>query len=410
MSANRDFVVLGAGVLGLSFALELRSQFPHASILVLEKETHLGKHASGLNSGVVHAGLYYEPKSLKAKLSVEGARRMRDFCEEYHLPFERRGKLVLPLEESDQGRLQSLFLRAKENGVEVELVNDQQIRSLEPLAGSVTGSAIHSPNTAVLDPKAVLNKFYEILGLRNVDVKLASRAVKIDPDQKQIHCETESFGYGLLINCAGAFADQVASWSGLEGRYCSIPFKGIYFSIQNLAKIPQKLLYPLPDLRAPFLGVHFTTNVYGQLTLGPNAIPALGRENYHGLKGVDWTALPASLMRLSGLYLRDANGFRSLVHREMRTWTRSAIAAEARKLMPGFQDSMVGKVVKVGIRPQIYNLEEKRMEMDFIVEKTANEIHILNSISPGFTCALSFADYVVKNYVLDAGVKDRAVG
>jgi len=413
MTTRHDFVVLGGGILGLSLALELRARFPKSSILILEKELELGRHASGRNSGVVHAGLYYEPTSLKAKLSIEGAKRMREFCLEHQLPYLERGKLVLPVHESDGLRLKALFKRAEENQVVVEWVDERQISELEPTARSLTGQAIHSPRTAVLDPKKVLNRIYELLKAGLVEVRFGVQVDSVDPLRRQIHSGSEIFEYGLFLNCAGAFADRIAAHCGLNDSFRSIPFKGIYFAVQNLPQVPQKLLYPLPDLRAPFLGVHFTTNVYGELTLGPNAIPALGRENYRGLNAVDWGQLPASLLRLGGLYLKNTNGFRSLVHREMSTWSRSAIAAEARKMMPGFKDSMVGKLAKVGIRPQIYNLREKRLEMDFIIEKTQNEIHILNSISPGFTCALSFADFVVKHYVLEGSsknLKNQATG
>ena len=401
-----DFVVVGGGILGLTIAREIKARYPSSTITVFEKERALGLHASGRNSGVIHAGLYYEPASLKAQLSVEGAQRMREFCYDHKLPILERGKLVLPLSPDDGVRLNSLFDRAQANGVKVEIVDQNQISELEPTARSLTGLAIHSPKTSVMDPKAVMLKLYELLKSDGVKMCFGSGVLSVNPFEKYVELKHERHSYGFLINCAGAFSDRIARSCQLKSDYCSIPFKGIYFDVTGLDPIPRKLLYPLPDLRAPFLGVHFTTSVSGELSLGPNAIPALGRENYQGLRGVDWRGLTANVLRLSGLYLKDSNGFRALVHRELSCLFRRVLAAEAQKLIPGFKSSMIGKVIKVGIRPQIFNLKENRLEMDFIVERTANEIHILNSISPGFTCALSFADYVVDRMAI-SGQEDR---
>jgi L-2-hydroxyglutarate oxidase len=378
-------VIAGAGIVGLAIARELKRRHPSARIVLLEKEPAVGLHASGRNSGVLHSGIYYPAGSLKGTLCAAGAREMAAFCDEEHLPIHRIGKVVLPLREGDDAQLDVLLDRARSNGAVAEIIDAHQLREVEPLARTITGRALFSPNTAVVDPLAIVRRIASSLDVRT------QRRVTAVRDGRVI-TGRDNFSYGTFINAAGLFADRVAKMCGAGAQYVMLPFKGMYYGVRDLSL--RRLVYPVPDLRVPFLGVHLTKSIDDHVLLGPTALPALGRENYRGLRGIDARDVGQIVVRLARQFATNAQGFRALVRRELGRMTKHAFAEEARLLVPSLRDEQLGPSDHVGIRAQLVDTKKGELVMDFLIERGEQSLHVLNAVSPGFTTAFSFARYV----------------
>jgi L-2-hydroxyglutarate oxidase LhgO len=389
-----DFIVVGAGIVGLTCARELARR-KMGRILVLEKEPKVGMHASGRNSGVVHAGIYYSADSLKAKFCVDGHRRLIDYVEESKLPILKCGKVIVATREENQPVLDTLWDRAAKNGVKVQKLSLEDLREIEPEARSF-GWAIWSPNTAVIDSKTVLHRLEEELTSMGVTIAHNEEVQAIDTVNREVKTKSNSWQYGFLVNAAGVYADRIAEPFGVGLNYRILPFKGLYWKAHPTftAKI-KGLIYPVPDIRMPFLGVHITKTIKGEVTFGPTAIPAFGRENYSLFGGMDLLETPKIAAHLLGLLIKNPSNFRSYVREELGRYVPSRFYAECKTLVHHMERQDIGEFYKVGIRPQLMDVKKKQLEMDFVIEQGRNSIHILNAISPAFTCALSFAPFVV---------------
>ena len=402
---NYDWGIIGGGIGGVCLARRILQDWPDQRILILEKEDRGGRHASGRNSGVLHAGLYYKPSTLKARLCVQGARLMGEYCEEHGLPLLRSGKVVVPVYPGDDPRLDELLANGRANGVKLDIISGQQLRELEPAAAPWVERALHSPGTAIIDPVQTLAHLTEDLQQRGVTVAGRCEVVGISQDGNSmvLSCrDGRRFAVGKAINAAGSYADRIAAMVGAGEDYRILPFRGIYYKLRpDFAPAIRGNIYPVPDLRIPFLGVHFTRSVAGDVYVGPTAIPAFGRENYRGMEGVrlrDAAEITGSLLKQ---YWTDHDGFRALVHRESRVVLKRAFLQAARLLVPEVRTEDLLPCDKVGIRAQLVNRRERRMEMDFLVERSPHMVHVLNAVSPAFTCGFSFADYVMGEYLRD---------
>jgi len=281
-----EILVVGGGIIGLTVARELVAQ-GRDGIVILEKEPELGLHASGRNSGVLHAGIYYAPDTMKARSCLAGNRLMRAYCKERGLPILESGKVVVARDESELPALQELHRRATANGARVELVDEAQLAEIEPL-GRTAGRALFSRDTAIVDPKAVLASLRAELEASGRVRILTGRAFTGLAAARVAATTGGPVAYGRLVNAAGAHCDRVARHFGLARDYRLIPFKGIYRKLRPGASFQVNgNIYPVPDIRNPFLGVHFTRSVHGDVYVGPTAIPAFGRENYGVLSGMD---------------------------------------------------------------------------------------------------------------------------
>lgn len=395
---HADFVIIGAGILGLTIARQLKLDNPHAKILVLEKEATTGLHASGRNSGILHAGIYYKTDSLKAKFCLEGLRAISEYCDEHNLPISRIGKIVLPTNAFEEEVAKDLFERAKANGAAVRLINNDELQKMEPLANLNANFAIFSPETAVVAPKEILNHIYQWLVTQQVDFSFNSNCVEFLPKQKKIIVNNMQISYGHLFNTAGLYADKVSQACGLKENYTMIPFKGMYYELKKSSKINiNHLIYPVPDMNVPFLGVHFTKSIDGKIYIGPSAIPVLGREHYSGAKGIKIRESLEVFSQLGMQYLSNKQGFRNYAHQEIPRFIKSRFTAAARAMLPSITSDDVVKSKKVGIRAQLFDKNKKELPMDFIIRKTANETHVLNAVSPAFTSSFSFAKYVTNS-------------
>jgi L-2-hydroxyglutarate oxidase LhgO len=383
-----EIVICGAGIVGLTLARELVRR-GHSDILILDKEPDIGRHASGRNSGVLHAGIYYAPGSLRARSCLEGNRLMQDYCREHGLPLEQNGKVIVARDESELPGLRALFERAQQNGAQVELIDERRLAEIEPLA-KTAGQALHSPRTAVVDPKAVLASLRrELTDSGKVSFLFLARFLRrLGP--RLAETTAGRVGYGFFVNAAGAYADRVAHAFGLGLPYRLVPFKGVYRKLQGpRADLVRGSIYPLPDPRNPFLGVHFTRGVHGGVYLGPTAIPALGRENYGILAGIDAEA-PSILWCDAVLFAKNPK-FRSVALDEPRKYFARRFFEDARRLVRELEPTDVVPSPKAGIRPQLIDLRNHELVMDFILERDQESLHVLNSISPAFTSSLAFA-------------------
>lgn len=374
-----DFLVIGGGVIGLSVARELKRRHRGARVLVIDKEPRLAEHASGRNSGVLHAGFYYSPDSLKARFTRVGNARLTEYCIERKLPIRRCGKLVVARNEEELPRLDELHRRGVANAVELQMVNAQEARELEPRA-KVFERAIWSPTTSTIDPHAVM----------------ASLQRDAIDDGIELHLDTpwrrNTFDAGFVVNAAGLYADVVARAFGFSQSHRILPFKGRYIYSSEPPGTLRTHVYPVPDPRFPFLGVHLTIAVDGSTKIGPTAAPAFWREQYTPLENFRLSEALDVALRGTTLIASDA-ALRRHAIAELRK-TRRGIVALAASLADGVRVEDYTRWGKPGIRAQLYDIRRRTLEMDFVIEGDERSLHILNAVSPGFTCAMPFAEHV----------------
>jgi L-2-hydroxyglutarate oxidase len=394
-----DYLIVGAGIVGLTIALELKRRRPGAVILVLEKEPAPGRHSSGRNSGVLHSGIYYPAGSLKAQLCGQGAREMAAYCQARRLPLHRIGKILVPASAEDAPQLDLLEQRAAANGVEVQRLDRQQLARKEPEAGSATGEALFVPGTSVVGSAEVLACIAADAAAAGIEILCGGTLQSVDPGQRTLVWAGEAMSYGHAINCAGLHADSVAQMFGAGRAYTLLPFKGLYWKLDPASGIRiNHLIYPVPDLRVPFLGVHTTTASDGSVYLGPTAVPAFGRENYRGLTGVTAPELARILRLLAGQYLSGRDGFRRLAWQEGRRYFKPWFAAAARAIVPSLRAGDLLPSTKVGIRAQMLDRRSGRLVTDFLIEEGPGSTHVLNAVSPAFTSAFPLARHVCDRY------------
>lgn len=394
MSDSFDFIIIGAGIVGLTVAYELKKRNPAASVAVLEKEERAGKHASGRNSGVMHCGIYYGSDTIKARVCSSGAERMADFAKQENIAYNRCGKIILATSEEQLPTIEKLLRNSAENNITARKIDNKELHEIEPYAAEAA-AAIYCPATAVIDSVAVIKKLQE--KLENSGVRFFFSCTVLGQNNDNTLETTKGFlSYGFLYNCAGAYADIIAKKFDLASQYKLIPFKGIYWKLSPEANSKIKAnIYPVPDISLPFLGVHLTRVISGDVYIGPTAIPAFGRENYGKFEGIKLSEATEIILELAKMYLRNDNNFRRLAHLEMAKYNKSNFLAAAKKLMPSLKAEDMLPTGKAGIRPQLINTKTRKLEMDYIFERTKNSVHVLNAISPAFTGSFAFAEMIV---------------
>ena len=395
---NKDFLIIGAGIVGLTVARSLARR-GLGSVCLLEKEKKLGLHSSGRNSGVLHAGIHYPPNTLKAKVCVSGAKRLFEYAVEHGIPVKKAGKVIVATEPGNISQIDVLYERAIANGVRVEKIGPDVLKRIEPEAHTF-GQALYSPDTAVIDAKKTLDKLEEEVRSLGVVLDKESQAAGFNVRQKTVRTRQTTYGYGHLINAAGLQADKVAHAMGVGECFHILPFKGIYRRLSAVAAPRFRAsIYPVPDLEMPFLGVHITRTIHDEVLLGPTAIPALGRENYGIFKGFDLSEAPAMLRDLASMVARNTDGFAKLVKEELGKYGRAGFLKSARRLAPGLKAQDILPSDKIGIRAQLVDKRRQKLAMDFVIEDGPDSTHILNAISPAFTGSLAFADLVVEKII-----------
>lgn len=389
--ATPDFLIAGAGVVGIAIARDLRRRFPSEKIVVIDKESDCGAHASGRNSGVLHAGFYYFPDSLKARFTRQGNQLLTNYCDEKKLRINKCGKLVVARDETELKALDTLLDRGQKNGVPLEAISEQDARAIEPRVKTFQ-RALWSPSTSSVDPSEVMRALKQDAIDEGVEFRFSEQYV--DRSGTVIRTSRGEYSPGFFVNAAGLYADKIARQFGFSSKYRILPFKGLYLYSSEKPGAVRTNIYPVPDLKNPFLGVHYTIAVDGKIKIGPTAIPAFWREQYKGFGGFRPLETAEILLRQTKLMFYSNFDFKRLAIEEMKKYSRREMANQASSMLEGVNPDDYQHWGKPGIRAQLLDLEKNKLEMDFVIEGDSRSLHVLNAVSPAFTASMPFAEHV----------------
>jgi L-2-hydroxyglutarate oxidase LhgO len=392
-----DVLIVGAGIVGLSVGIALLEAKPNLRVVAVEKELDLGRHASGRNSGVLHAGFYYSPESMKAKFCRVGNLELRRIAKKYEIPVNEVGKVVVACNQDENSRLNLLFERGLANGVDLEILDESVLPKFEPLART-SARFIWSPTTAVSDPKSILRaiskEFISMGGLIHFGANL-----DLEERQGEIVEKSNQYSAKFIVNAAGAHADRISRAVGVGLEYAMLPFMGTY-RVTNKINLPLKrLVYPVPHPHNPFLGVHFTLTSDGFVKIGPTAIPLLGREQYSLFTGWSASDFSQALKGAKALAQNQGNNLSSMIKSEWPKVIPHNLVKDAIRLVPNAAEVSHWHRKPPGIRSQLVHLPTGRLEQDFVVDTHINSVHILNAVSPGWTSAIPFGKWVVDQFL-----------
>jgi L-2-hydroxyglutarate oxidase LhgO len=392
-STRYDIAIAGGGIIGLATAMRLAQEHPRSRVVVLEKEARVAEHQTGHNSGVIHAGIYYAPGSQKANFCAQGGPLLRRFADERGIPYEMCGKLIVALTETEMPRLEELFRRGTANGAAgLEMIGPERLRKLEPHAAGI--KAIFSPNTGIIAFRRVAEAYAEEFKKGGGELVLGARLLAVRRADGRLHLETTKGAVSAanLINCAGLHADAVARMMGVDIGVRIIPFRGEYFSIKpERAHLVRSLIYPVPDPRLPFLGVHFTKRITGEVEAGPNAVLAFAREGYH--KTSFSPGDTAGMLGFPGFWRMSRTYWRTGFNEQYRSWMKGVFLRSLQTLVPDIRMEDLGEPGS-GVRAQAVDRKGKLLQ-DFSIAETQNAIHVLNAPSPGATSSLTISRYIV---------------
>jgi L-2-hydroxyglutarate oxidase len=385
----KHFVVVGGGIVGLATAHRLTLDRPDARVTVLEKENRWGAHQTGHNSGVIHAGVYYQPGSLKAKLCKAGSASMVEFCAEHAIPVRVCGKLIVATSDDEVPRLHALHERSLANGLPVRLLTPAEAHGYEPNVSCV--AAMHVASTGIVDYAQVCGKLAELLDKAGAELRLGTRVTGLDGSL--VHTASGDLRADVLVNCAGLYADRLARMAGIDPLPARIvPFRGEYYELRpDRRDLVRGLIYPVPDPRLPFLGVHLTRMIDGSVHAGPNAVLALAREGYRWGRIRPRDVLDAATY--PGLWRLGRRHFRYGLTEVRRSLSKRRFAASLARLVPGIgPDDLVR--AEAGVRAQAIAPDGSLVD-DFLIVARDRQVHVLNAPSPAATSSLEIAKYIV---------------
>lgn len=387
-----DFAIIGAGIVGLSVAMQLSKAYPDQKVIVLEKEEDIAMHQTGRNSGVIHSGIYYKPGSLKADFAKNGNQNMVDFCHKEGIPFDRCGKLIVAINESELTQLEQLYQRGLQNGIPVEKVNKEQIHAYEPYLDALAG--IYVPTTAIVDFKQVARAYANKLEERQGELVFGAKVVTIDSyfDYHDIGTSAGSFKVKYIVNCAGLYSDKIAELAGIRLDMKIVPFRGEYFEIKSdQSHLVKNLVYPVPDPDFPFLGIHFTRMMDGGVTIGPNAVPGLKREGY---KKTDIDIKEMSETLRFKPFWQIAFGNMSEGLKEVaKSFSERLFLKHVNRYFPQIRTEDIVPT-DAGVRAQALD-SDGHLLVDFFIARTDGMIHVCNAPSPAATASLEIGEYIV---------------
>ncbi len=391
-----DFVIVGGGIIGASTALSIIKLNPKKKILLLEKEKSFAFHQTGHNSGVIHAGVYYEPGSLKAKFCKRGLEETIKFCKQHNIPYSQCGKILVATSKDELNRMQSLYERCQKNNIDVSLLSKQELYKLEPDINGL--GAILVKSTAIVDYQAITNKManqYESLGgefLLNTEVKNIDESL----DSINIKTDNENIKARYLINCAGLMSDRIVNMLGIKTDFRIVPFRGEYYKLKsNMNNIIKHLIYPIPDPELPFLGIHLTRMIDGTITVGPNAVLGFKREGYgrynFNLKDV------AEMLSFKGFYKVISTNIISGLKELLNSFHKASYLKQVQKYCPKIKlDDL--EPYPAGIRAQAV-LNDGTLVHDFLFTNSKRSIHVCNAPSPAATSAIPIGEYVANKAI-----------
>lgn len=392
--SRHDVVIIGAGVVGLGVALEITRRFPHLRLLVLEKEDAVCRHQSGHNSGVIHSGVYYKPGSLKARLCVTGAAAMVEFCREHGIPHQVCGKVIVATEPEELPRLEELNRRGAANGLTgLRLIGPEELREFEPQARALR--ALFVPSTGITDYALVCQKYAALISAAGGTVLTSVAVTGIERSANEIALETTrgAFSTNALINCAGLFSDRISQMAGDTPTARIIPFRGEYYDlIPERDSLVRALIYPVPDPRFPFLGVHFTRRISRKVDAGPNAVLALAREGYRhsdiNIGDVVSYATYSGTWRMARRYWRDG------LAEWHRSFSKAAFVRALQRMVPEVAEADLVPGGS-GVRAQAVKPDGTLVD-DFQFVPSGKILHVLNVPSPAATASLAIGKAVVE--------------
>ena len=388
MSKKCDILIVGAGVVGLSTGIALLQSRPSLKVIVTDKEKDIALHASGRNSGVIHAGFYYSPDSLKAKFCRDGNFELRKLAKKYGIPVKNVGKVVVTRNEDEDSRLDTLFERGIANGVELEIHTEEKLKDFEPLA-TTHNRFMWSPNTGISDPvsiiRAMRDDFFSLGGEIHFDSK-----VNLTESNGEIIDSSKQFTFKHVVNAAGAQADRISRSVGVGTEYAMLPLMGVYRATSEKNLPLQRLVYPVPHPVNPFLGVHFTLTIDGQVKIGPTAIPVAGREQYSFTEGWSGSDIAQAVKGMKSLITGDSHDFGAILKSEWPKIIQKLLVRESSQLVPNALGVRDWNRKPPGIRAQLVHLPTGKLEQDFVVQEFLTSTHILNAVSPGWTSSLPF--------------------
>ena len=390
---SADLLIIGGGIVGLATALEAVTRFPELRIIVLEKENQVAAHQTGHNSGVIHSGLYYRTGSLKAKNCVAGAASMKRFCRDHGIPFEECGKLVVATSIEEVPRLEQLHQRGIANGVPgLRMLSREEFREVEPHCDGFC--ALHVPSTGIVDYTAVSQKYVELIERAGGEIVCRAKVTGLrrDGDANVVESTAGTFRASYLINCAGLYSDHIAKLAGVELDLQIIPFRGEYYEVRRERRhLIKNLIYPVPDPRFPFLGVHFTRRVNGSVEAGPNALLAFRREGYTGASP-DLSEV-VEMLSFDGFWRMARRYWRMGSAEQYRALVKSAFATALRKMVPELTEDDLAPGGS-GVRAQAVDRQGNLLD-DFHFVHAPGMIHVCNVPSPAATASLEIGREVV---------------
>lgn len=397
MSSSADLVVVGGGIVGLATAYNFLQRFPGRRVIVLEKESSVGAHQTGHNSGVLHSGIYYKPGSLRALNCRSGKQAMEQFCREHEIPFDICGKVIVAVEERELPLLERIHERGQQNGVVCEVIGPERLRELEPHAAGIR--AIHVPEAGIVNYRRVAERMAELIREHDGQVVTGARATAVRKLDDRVIVETAAgdFSGQVLVNCAGLYSDRVARLAGQTPPAKIVPFRGEYYDLKPEAHhLCRNLIYPVPDPSFPFLGVHFTRMIDGGVECGPNAVLAFAREGYRkldvNLRDLSESLTYGGFLRLALRYWRTGLG-------EMwRSYSKRAFVRALQRLLPEIRSDLLVPG-RSGVRAQALAPEGHLVE-DYMILDGPRVINVCNAPSPAATSSLNIGRTVVERLTM----------
>jgi L-2-hydroxyglutarate oxidase LhgO len=396
MTPQSDLIIIGGGIVGLATAYRFLERFPGKRVTVLEKESMIARHQTGRNAGVLHSGIYYRPGSLKARNCRAGKLAMEEFCRREGIPYKICGKVIIAVEDSELVRMEKILENGKANGVVCERISVEQLHELEPHAAGI--AAIHIPESGIVDFAHVARRLAEIIQSQGSTIVTGARATAIRRDTNRAVVETTAgeFSAEQIVNCAGLYSDRVTRFSGARPSSMIIPFRGEFYLVRPEAHhLVRMLIYPVPDPRYPFLGVHFTRRIDGRVECGPNAVLAFAREGYRNTT-VNVRDL-AETLGYPGFWRLTARYWRIGADEMRRSFSKKAFVRAAQRLVPAIEPQHF-EWAPAGVRAQAVSPDGAMVD-DFVINETDRVVNVENAPSPAATASLNIGRLVVERLV-----------
>ncbi|RFU64810.1 L-2-hydroxyglutarate oxidase [Peribacillus glennii] len=387
-----DYIIAGGGIVGLSTGYALLSKYPKANLLLIEKEETIAAHQTGRNSGVIHSGIYYRPGSLKARFAKEGGKKLIEYCDQHSINYDICGKLIVATDESELTELDKLYQRGLENGLNIEIINKEEMKEIEPNVNGI--SAIKVPMAGIVNYKQVSESFAKNILEKGGELKVNTKVVDIKEKDEEIEVMTNqgTFTTKYFINCGGLFSDRITIMAGVDPKMKIVPFRGEYYKLkESKSHLVNNLIYPVPDPQFPFLGVHLTRMINGEIHVGPNAVLAFKREGYKktdlDLNDLMEVLSYPAFWKIAKQHLRYGIGE---MHRSV---SKKKFLESLRKLVPAVQlDDLVK--TESGVRAQALTIDGQLVD-DFLILKSKRSIHVCNAPSPAATASMAIGEEIV---------------